>query len=436
MTMNITVVGLWHLGTVTAACMAALEQNVIGLDLDENVINNLNSGKAPIMEPGLDKLLQQGILSGRLRFVNDPILAIKNAEIVWVTYDTPVDENDKADVEYVLNQVVRLFPHIKDGTIVLISSQVPVGTTKHLENMFRSMHPMKKISFGYSPENLRLGSAVSVFMRPERIVIGVRSQSDRKQVEVLLKKITDNIEWMSVESAEMTKHALNAFLAASIAFANEMAAVCEKVGADAKEVERGLKTESRIGTKAYLAPGCAFAGGTLARDIGFLTKIGQEYRVPLHLIPAVRSSNDEHKNWLRRKLIEVLGDLKEKRIGVWGLTYKPGTNTLRRSISVEQCVWMAMQGAKINAHDPAINVLPSELKGIITLNTTPLDAVKSASVLVIATEWPEYKNVLAKELLSVMNDPTIIDANRFLFKEIGENPCFRYLSVGMPIYKA
>lgn len=432
--MKICVLGLWHLGTVTAACLASSAHQVVGLDFDAETVSGLQSGKPPLFEPGLEDLVKRGLAAKRLSFTTDIAEALRFAEIVWVAYDTPVDDRDRADVDFVVERVKRLFPFLKTETLVLISSQLPVGTTCRLEQAYAMAYPAgeKKVSFGYSPENLRLGKAISVFTRPDRVVIGIRSQADRDRVAKLLKPFTERIEWMSVESAEMTKHALNAFLATSVAFANELAAVCEQVGADAKDVERGLKTEARIGPKAYLSPGGAFAGGTLARDIAFLAKLGADHNVPLRLIPAVRFSNNEHKNWPRRKLNELPGNLKDQQIGVWGLTYKPGTDTLRRSGSVELCVWLAKQGARVHAHDPVIKELPRELSGIMTLHSTPLAAVEGASVLVIATEWPEYQVVPAQDVVSCMSNPLVIDANRFLAGTLGADRHIRYLAVGMP----
>lgn len=433
--MKICVLGLWHLGTVTAACLASSSHQVVGLDFDAETVSGLQSGKPPLFEPGLEDLVKRGLAAKRLSFTTDIATALHSTEVVWVAYDTPVDEQDHADVDFVIERVKRLFPNLEAGTLVLISSQLPVGTTRKLEEMYARHYPAeeKRVSFGYSPENLRLGKAISVFTEPDRIIVGVRSQADRERITKMLKPFTERIEWMSVESAEMTKHALNAFLATSIAFTNELAAVCEQVGADAKDVERGLKTEARIGPKAYLSPGTAFAGGTLARDIMFLTQLGADCHVPLRLIPAVRASNDEHKNWLRRKLNELAGPLKNKRIAVWGLTYKPGTDTLRRSGSVELCMWLTQQGAQVHAHDPAIKQLPRELAGAIMLHATPLAAVKDAFILIIATEWPEYQAVPAQDLVSVMSKPVrVIDANRFLAKTLGADQRMDYLAIGMP----
>src|SRR5690606_23000227 len=221
--------------------------------------------------------------------------------------------------------------------------------------------------FAALPENLRLGKAIDVFNNPDRVIAGTRTEQDRERVRLLLSPITSRIEWMSVESAEMTKHAINAFLATSVAFINEIATLCEDAGADAKEVERGLMTESRIGPRAYLSPGAAFAGGTLARDIAFLTDLGQRQQSPTALMAAVRVSNELHKGWARRKLKALFGELEGLTVGVWGLTYKVGTDTLRRSSAVELCLWLRAQGAQVIGHDPVVKSLPNELRATLEL---------------------------------------------------------------------
>ncbi|MHB8778407.1 MAG: UDP-glucose dehydrogenase family protein [Anaerolineales bacterium] len=430
--MKACVLGLWHLGTVTAACLASGGHQVTGLDFDETVIANLKNGKPPLFEPGLEDLVNKGLASGALKFSANPAEAVRGVQVIWVAYDTPVDDEDNADVEYVVERVSRLFPFLEAGQEVLISSQLPVGTSKRLETMFAQSRPDVNVSFSYSPENLRLGKAISVFTQPDRVVIGTRTEKSRKVFTELLAPFTDHIEWMSVESAEMTKHALNAFLAASVTFINEIASICEQVGADAKEVERGLKSESRIGPKAYLGPGGAFAGGTLARDITFLTNLGQQNDLPIHLFPAIRASNDEHKNWPRRRLVQLLGDLPGKTIAVWGLTYKPGTDTLRRSSAMELCQWLVEQGAKVQAHDPAVKSLPEQFAAI-HLCTSPMEAVRDADALVVATEWTDYRAVAISEVVSVLHAPLIIDANGFLAASLGSLSGVTYVTVGKAV---
>lgn len=430
--MKVCVMGLWHLGTVTTACLASVGQHVTGLDFDEKVIANLKKGQPPLFEPGLEDLVKNGLASGTLDFSTNPAEAVRGTQVVWVAYDTPVDDDDQADVDFVVEQVSRLFPYLESGQEVLISSQLPVGTTRRLELMFAQSQPNVVVSFSYSPENLRLGKAISVFTQPDRIVIGVRNEKSREIFADLMAPFTDHIEWMSVESAEMTKHALNAFLATSVTFINEIAAICEQVGADAKEVERGLKSEVRIGQKAYLGPGGAFAGGTLARDVAFLTHLGNQYDVPVHLFPAIKVSNDAHKNWARRRLVQLLGGLRGKIIAVWGLTYKPGTDTLRRSSAVELCQWLLSQGALVRAHDPAVKGLPEQLTDV-RLCASPLEAATSADALVIATEWPDYRSVPMPDVLAEMRSAVVLDANRFLANQIGTLADVTYVAVGKAV---
>lgn len=432
--MKVCVLGLWHLGTVTAACLASDGHEVTGLDFNPEAIQRLQAGQPPLFEPGLEDLVKSGLEQKRLRFTNDIAYAVDGAQIVWVTYDTPVDEQDRANVEFVIERVARLFPHLGANTLVMISSQLPVGTTHRFEQVCRAVNPDKSITFAYSPENLRLGKALDVFRQPDRVVIGIRSESDKSKIAALFQPFTERLEWMSVESAEMTKHALNAFLAVSVTFANEIAVLCEQVGADAKEVERGLKSEARIGPKAYLSPGAAFAGGTLARDIMFLTQIGAQANQSSHLLSSVKISNDAHKRWTARKLNALLGALNGRHVAVWGLTYKPGTDTLRRSSSVELCSWLAKQGVHVQAHDPAVRSLPDDLSGEFILCNTPLSSLHGTDTLVVATEWPEYRSLTAEMVLSVAKNLTVIDPSRFLANTLGRDSRIRYVSVGSPLH--
>src|SRR5271163_1357211 len=261
------VVGLWHLGCVTAACLAEAGNEVIGVDPDAAVIAELAEGMPPVSEPGLAELM--GECAARLRFSADSS-KLADAGSAWVTFDTPVDDDDRADVEWVLEHSVRLLMALSPGVLVVVSSQLPVGSVARLRDRCAAARGTDDLRFACVPENLRLGQALDVFRQPDRIIAGVRSEEDRRELGERLAPFSTNVEWMSVESAEMTKHALNGFLATSVAFINEVAAICEVVGADAADVSRGLKSERRIGPRAYLGPGDAFAGGTLARDIGFL----------------------------------------------------------------------------------------------------------------------------------------------------------------------
>ena len=429
--MKICVQGLWHLGSVTAACLASVGHDVVGLDGDSNNISNLNQGKAPLFEPGLDEMIQNEINEGHLRFAQSSREAVADAELLWVTFDTPVDEDDQADVELVLGKIKSVLPELNDDTVVLISSQIPVGSIKKLENFVKDNYIKKQICFAYSPENLRLGKSIDVFLNPDRIVVGTRNDETKEKLKKLFSPITNKIEWMSVESAEMTKHAINAFLATSVTFANELAAICELYGADAKEVERGLKTESRIGPRAYLSPGGPFAGGTLARDIDFLDKAAQEKALAVPLLQSVRVSNNEHKKWTKRKLSEKFTPLNKLPIAIWGLTYKPETSTLRRSLAVELCDWLIEEGADVRVYDPIVEELPNHWNNHVYRFDSAFEVLENTQVLVLGTEWVEFKETAKKMLEVVENDYMVIDVNRYLQNEIfplGIN----YVAVGMP----
>ena len=429
--MKVCVQGLWHLGSVTAGCLASVGHDVVGFDFDEEIIRGLRMGKPPIFEPGLEEMIRANLDSGRLRFVTRLEELPSDIELLWVAYDTPVNEDDVADVDFVIAQVEAVLPFLSIHSIVLVSSQMPVGSIRRMEAIAGKLCPEKILSFACSPENLRLGKALEVFLNPDRVVVGVRADKDRNRIGQLLTPITDRIEWMSVESAEMTKHAINAFLATSVVFANEIAAVCEMVGADAKEVERGLKSEQRIGPRAYLSPGGAFAGGTLARDIEFLKMVSQGHQLSIPLLESVKTSNDLHKSWVRRKLKALLPSLDGVVVVVWGLTYKPGTDTLRRSLAVELCNWLIEQGAKVRVHDPVVKELPTNWNGCVERFDQALGALVGAQVLLVGTEWPAYKEIPQDLVAGAAPGLVVIDPNRFL-SSLGTAAALRYIAVGTP----
>lgn len=431
--MNVCVYGLWHLGSVTAACLASAGHQVTGVDTDPEIVAQLARGVPPLFEPGLAALVGEGLAAERLRFTADVASAVAGAEVVWITCDTPVDEQDRADVDAVVQQATALLPHLSDGALVLVSSQLPVGTVARLERACAAVSAARLVGFACSPENLRLGHAVEAFTNPDRVVVGTRSEQDRAVVAELLRPFTTRVEWMTVESAEMTKHALNAFLATSVSFINEVASLCEQVGAAASEVRRGLQTDARIGLRAYLSPGAAFAGGTLARDVTFLAELGAQHGVPTHLLSAVKTSNDAHGGWARRRLAESLGGLAARTIAVWGLTYKPGTDTLRRSSAIELCRWLAAQGARVQAHDPSIQRLPPDMSGAFHLAGDPLDAIAGADALVVATPWPDYRRIEAGALAGRMSGNLVLDAGGYLVATLGQDESLKYVRVGQPV---
>jgi UDPglucose 6-dehydrogenase len=427
--MRVGVAGLWHLGTVTAACLASAGHDVTAFDGNPETIARLEGGQLPVSEPGLPELIARAVASGRLRLSSCPA-DLAGSDITWITYDTPVDERGRADVELIVDATADILPFVAQASLVLISSQLPAGSTRRLEDMYRRLRPDGTATFAYSPENLRLGTAIDAFTRPERVVAGIRIDADKDRIATLFKPFTDRIEWMAVESAEMTKHALNAFLSTSVAFANELAVLCERVGADAREVERGLKSDGRIGPRAYLRPGGAFAGGTLARDVAFLIEMGRSAGLPTHLMSAVEGSNEAHKQWPRRRLMEIIGDVRDKSVAILGLTYKPGTDTLRGSSALETSRWLSERGALVAAYDPAVRTLPTEVRAFVDLRASARDALQGADAALVATEWPEFGSITADDLVRWMRHPIVLDPACFLHAQLGADKRIRYLSVG------
>lgn len=428
-TMNVAVVGLWHLGCVTAACLAELGHKVIAYDEKIEVIKSLREGISPVFEPGLNELILKGSECKNLSFYSDPTY-LNIADIIWVTYDTPVNDEDTADTAFVVNNIINLIPYLKNNAILLISSQLPVGSIKQLSMIVQEQWKDKGIRFACMPENLRLGKAIEIFLNPDRLIVGLEFEVDKIYLQELLNPITENIIWVTIESAEMIKHAINAFLATSVVFINELATLCEHTGANVREVEKGLKTEERIGPKAYLRAGGAIGGGTLLRDVHYLTDIAKAAQINTPLISGTLVSNETHKHWSCQRILQVLKDLQGKKIAVLGLAYKIGTDTLRRSTAIEICQWLIHRGAIVTAFDPLIKQLPNDLCEDIQLTSTLEEALDNANAIVISNECTEFERLTPEYLLGLVEKPVLFDPNGFLSKNLENDTRICYFSVG------
>ena len=428
--MNICVYGLWHLGTVTAACLANRGFEIVGLDSNSKIIDDLNCGKAPLYEPGLDKLLESGLETGRLSFTTDMKSAVGHTDVVWVTFDTPVGENDKADIDFVSARIIETFSYFRDGTIIIISSQLPVGSIRKVEREFTECEFDRGVSFCCIPENLRLGQAIESFLNPDRIVVGIRDNGMRPILERLLSPISSELVWVGVESAEMSKHALNAFLAMSIVYSNEIAGICERVNADVREVEKTLRTESRVGRSAYIRPGEAFSGGTLARDVTYLTNIADQQGLRIPVLNSVIPSNNIQKGWLFRRAQEILGNsAQDKKVGVLGVSYKVGTDSIRRSGSIELMRGLLTLGVQISAFDPKVNVLPKDLS-MVRLENTIDDVTINSDLLILVTQWPDFQTLSSETLINNMRTPVVIDQSEFLAPGLSSDSRIQYITFG------
>src|SRR5262245_38406140 len=424
--MRVTVYGLGHQGAVTAACLAAAGHRVIGLDEDASRVAELAAGRPREQEPELPERLQGGVAAGRLCFTSDPAYALREAEVLWIAFDTPLGEGDAPDLDWLWARIDRVAAHVRPGTLVVLSSQAPAGFLGALEERWRE----KGAGFAAAPENLRRGQAVRGFERADRVVVGVRAAGDHARLTELFAPLGARIEWMSPESAEMTKHALNAWLGASVAFVNELARLCEAVGADVAEVERGLKSDGRIGERAYFSAGAPFSGGALGRDLRALASLAARRGVEAPLVGAVVASNAAHERWAYQAVRRTLRGVSRPAAAVLGLAFKPGTDVVCRSAALEIAMALQADGVAVRAHDPAVRALPPELAAHVELCADPLAALRGADVAVIATAWPEYAELTADEVVAHMRRPCVVDAAGLLRPRLAHDARVRYVSPG------
>lgn len=356
--------------------------------------------------------------------------AVCNCPYVIIALDTPVDDEDEVDLTPVTDACKRIAPYLKNGCVLIISSQVPVGTCEKIKAMTKEINPFLDFDIACCPENLRLGKAIVYFKNPDRIVIGADSDATLKQTEKLFSVFPAPVIKMGLKSAEMTKHALNAFLATSISFSSEIANICDEVGADALKVALALRSESRIGHGIPLLPGLGFAGGTLARDLKILKKAGSENNYETLLIDSVLSVNKRQNGIIIRKLEKIFGSVDGLNIGVLGITYKPGTSTLRRSSSLDIIAELVKKGAKVKAFDPKADI--NELKQHVDFYfcDDAYVAAQNSDALILITEWLEFKLLDYERIKKIMKKPVLIDARNMLDMEQMKTMGFYYLCIG------
>ena len=430
MSAKVCVIGIWHLGSIYSACLADLGYQVVGVDKDAKRVAALNQGIPPLFEPCLPELITANIKAKRLTYTNDLSQAVKRAGFVLITFDTPVDDQDEIDLSGIFECADELAGCIGDDTVILVSSQVPVGTCEQIKAMIHQKKPALKFDIAYSPENLRLGQAIDCFKKPERIVVGADNSKTLDKVEELFSVIKAPVLKMNLRSAEMTKHALNAFLATSISFGNEIANLCDEVGADAIKVAMALRTEGRIHAKTPLFPGLGFAGGTLARDLKVLKKIGKEKNYETLLIDSVFIVNERQNGIVVRKLNCIYGSVQGLTVGILGLTYKPGTSTLRRSAALEIIRQLVDNGAKVKAYDPKADMTEVKEHAEFEFCKDAYAVAMGSAALVLITEWPEFKDLDYNRLKQAMKKPVFIDTKNLLDIENMTALGFSYFGIG------
>jgi UDPglucose 6-dehydrogenase len=428
--MDISIIGLWHQGIVGAACLADLGCSVLAADHDAEKVRLLNDGKAPLFEPGLDELIRQGLDTGRLAFSNDVARSVKGRPYVLIMFDTPVNERDESDLSEVFATVAEIAVHLQDEVVLYVTAQVPVGTCDRIAQIVRERNPALRFGIAYSPENLRLGQAIDRFRRPPLPVVGADDVKTLDRLEPLLALLEGEWRRTNLRTAEMTKHALNAFLATSICFANELGNLCDEVGADGQRIAEVLRLEPRIGPRAMLFPGLGFAGGTLARDMQTLRSFGDQAGLETLLLDGAWESNRRQNQLVLRKLKRAFGSLVSVRAAVLGLTYKPDTSTLRRSASLEIIADMAGEGMQVSAHDPKADRTELASHAGFRFFDDVYGAVEGADVLVLITAWPEYKSLDWSRVRTLMSGPLIVDTANMLDAPALQQIGFKYLDIG------
>jgi len=423
---DVCVLGMSHLGCVFAAGFSRLGKKVVGCDTDANAINDLKNNKPQIFEPGLEEAVREGQSKGTLVFTTDIPSAVSNALFVYIALDTPVDKDDQADLKPVEALFDAMASHIRPGSIVMISSQIPVGTSQKLLQKLRDASKQNEVC--YIPENLRLGNALECFLSPERTVFGISSQSIRQPIEGLFAGIPGEKLFMGLESAEMAKHAMNSYLAAMISFSSEISDICEKTGANAMDVMNALRSEKRVSKHAPIMPGLGFGGGTLARDVQTLRSLGTQRSVPTRMMDAVMELNLARMHYVPDKLRALLGDLRGKTIAFFGLAYKPNTDTLKRSLALQIIDLLASSGASIRAYDPKIRGAIASHKHVSVCDS-PEDAAKGADALVITTAWDDFSALDYSNIAKSMRNPVVIDTTNRYASAVGQKMPYHGIGV-------
>ncbi len=431
--MKIAVIGTGYVGLVTGTCLAETGNEVICVDIDKDKVEKMRNGIVPIYEPHLDVLFERNIKAGRLSFTTSLDKGLDHGEIVFLALPTPEDEDGSADLSYVLNVSEEIGKKINNYKVIVDKSTVPVGTSEKVQATI-AKNAACDFDVVSNPEFLREGYAVDDFLKPERIVIG--SSSDR--ATELMKKLYNPfvrsgnpIIIMDEKSAELTKYAANAFLATKITFMNEIANYCEKVGADVDKVRVGMGTDSRIG-KRFLFPGIGYGGSCFPKDVKALHKAGKDENYDFNILNSVIKVNEKQKTILIPKIENHFnGDLKRKKIAIWGLSFKPETDDIREAPSIDLMKTLIEKGAILNVYDPeAMQNIKRKFGDTITYCDSMYQALKEADGLVICTEWSIFRTPDFKRVKELLNQPIIFDGRNLYDVEDLKKEGFIYMSIG------
>ncbi len=432
--MNIAMIGTGYVGLVSGACFSEFGIDVTCVDMDAAKIETLNQGAIPIYEPGLDDLVARNMEAGRLSFSTDLANAVRGADAVFIAVGTPTRRGDgHADLQYVFAAAEEIADAMNGYTVVVTKSTVPVGTGRQVQQVIKDRRPDANFDIASNPEFLREGSAIEDFMRPDRVVVGFESERARDIMATLYRPLylhETPMLFTTLETSELIKYATNSFLATKITFINQMADLCEKTGANVKDVARGIGLDGRIGAK-FLHPGPGYGGSCFPKDTLALVKSAQQYKSPMSIVEAVVQANDRRKSAMADKIEDAIGEMSGKTIAMLGLTFKPNTDDMRESPSLTIIPRLVEGGAEVRAYDPKGMDEAIGLLSDVTFCASAYEAIEDADALVIATEWNEFRSLDFERLRSAMRAPLIVDLRNIYEPEEVQAAGFRYVGVGL-----
>ena len=429
--MKISIIGSGYVGLVTGACLARADQHVTCLDIDEKKIEDLENGKIPIYEPGLEDLIKEKVKNNVLSFSSKVDKTIRNTNVIFIAVGTPTNtENDGADLSQVFSCAKVIAKNIKNNTVVILKSTVPVGTCDKVEQIISLVNPSIDFDVVSNPEFLREGSAIFDFENPDRVILGTKNKNSVLTLNSIFKKQVDNdfpIIFTTRRSSELIKYASNSMLAMRIIFINEIADLCEKVGADVEDIALGIGLDKRIGPH-FLNPGPGFGGSCFPKDARALVESGKNYSAPQNLLKAVIDGNNKRKQNLSKKIITIARD--KKNLGILGVTYKANTDDIREAPSLSIIPDLIEKGFNISIYDPQASKEGIKEFEKANWQTDIYSVAKNSDCLVILTEWDQFKNMDLKKISNIMNKPIIIDFRNLFSLDEMEKFKIEYHSVG------
>jgi UDPglucose 6-dehydrogenase len=432
--MRIAVIGAGYVGLVTGTCLAESGNDVVCVDQDAAKIAALQEGRCPIYEPGLEELVQRNAKEGRLKFATEAGPAVARARVVFIAVGTPEGEDGQVELRHVLESAEQLADAVRHTTVVAMKSTVPVGTADRLQQLMveRARFEVDVVS---NPEFLKEGAALEDFQRPDRVVVGARSERARRVLRELYQPFVRTerpILFMDPRSAEMVKYASNAMLATRISFMNDVALLCERVGADSEQVRKGMGADSRIGYP-FLFPGIGYGGSCFPKDVKALLATGRRHGIDLDLLRAVEKTNERQKRQLLRLALRHFGQLAGRTFGVWGLAFKPRTDDMREAPSIDVIEGLIGKGARVQAYDPvAMERARRQFGDRVILAPGPYEAIERAEALFVVTEWSEFRNPDFDRMKALMKEPVVFDGRNVFDPEEMTELGFRWYGIGRP----